>query len=306
MPHLLHLSDWPIPSIHHLLDRAEAITDGHVSPKSNDFVVNLFFEPSTRTHYSFEVAEKRLGMHVLHFDHDTSSTKKGETLYDTLRFFEEIGARIAVIRHPDESFYNDLKDRLSLSIINGGDGAGHHPTQSLLDLLTIRQEFGKIEGLTIAFIGDLRHSRVAHSNAEILTKMGATVLLSGPPEWQTAQCPGKLVSIDEAIRRADVVNMLRIQSERHKGEIDMSAAAYHKAYGLTLEREKLMKPDAIIMHPAPFNRNVEIADDLVECPRSRIFKQMHNGVPVRMAVLEWALGAVNDNHKEEVFSWAIS
>jgi aspartate carbamoyltransferase catalytic subunit len=290
MPHLLQLTDWSKDDIHNLLDRAKEIEKGHITPKVETFVVNLFFEPSTRTRFSFEVAEKRLGMNVLNFASESSSTKKGETLYDTLRTIESMGVEIAVIRHPEEGYYENLKDRLGMAIINGGDGTGHHPTQTLLDLMTIRQEFGKFDGLTVAMIGDISHSRVARSNALMLEKLGARVIFSGPPEWQNERFSGSYVSIDEAIQTADVVNMLRIQKERHGGAISqMSNDQYHEAYGLTVKRASQMKQGSIIMHPGPFNRGVEIADELVEHPKSKIFKQVHNGVPVRMAVLEWAM-----------------
>ncbi|GGH74637.1 aspartate carbamoyltransferase catalytic subunit [Pullulanibacillus pueri] len=292
MPHLLSLTDLSVHTIEELLTRAQAFQDRGAEQRVREpiFVANLFFEPSTRTRFSFEVAEKRLGLNALNFDDTTSSTQKGETLYDTLRVLEELGAKAAVIRHSEQGFYEPLQDRLHLSLINAGDGSGHHPSQTLLDLLTIQQEFSGFKGLTVAMIGDLRHSRVARSNAEILTKLGASVILSGPPEWHAPEFPGTYVSIEEAIETADVVNLLRIQTERHDGEGLFTKETYHQAYGLTLEREKRMKAHAIIMHPAPFNRGVEIASELVECRRSRIFKQMHNGVHIRMAILEWALG----------------
>jgi len=220
---------------------------------------------------------------------DASSVQKGETLYDTLRTLEAIGVEAAVIRHPDDRYYDQLQEGLTLSVINAGDGSGDHPTQTLLDLLTIQEEFYVIQGLTVAIIGDLRHSRVARSNAALLKRMGANVILSGPPDWQNSEFPGTYLPIDEAIQQADVVNMLRIQHERHAVSMGMTTEAYHQAYGLTLERERKMKKGSIIMHPAPINRGVEIDSSLVECERSRIFKQIENGVYVRMAVLNWAI-----------------
>jgi len=291
MPHLLQLTDWTPNDIFLLLNRANEIERGIDDPKMDAFIVNLFFEPSTRTRFSFEIAEKRMGMQVLNFASDASSTKKGETLYDTLRTLESMGVQAAVIRHPKEGYYNDLKDRLDMNIINGGDGTGHHPTQTLLDLMTIYQEFGGFEGLTVAMIGDISHSRVARSNALTLERLGAKVIFSAPPEWQDKGFSGTCMLIDEVIQMADVVNMLRIQTERHDQTAQLTKEQYHEAYGLTIEREKKMKPGAIIMHPGPFNRGVEIADALVESPRSRIFKQVHNGVAVRMAALEWAMTA---------------
>ena len=304
MPHLLTLKDLSLETIDEILTRAEYLQAHSLETKASEstFAVNMFFEPSTRTKLSFEVAEKRLGLNVLNFDETNSSTQKGETLYDTLRVLEEIGVKAAVIRHSDKGFYQSLQDRLSLSIINAGDGSGHHPSQTLLDLLTIKQEFGRLNGLTIAMIGDLRYSRVARSNAEVFARLGARIILSGPPEWQAEDFPGTYVSIEEAIQSADVVNLLRIQKERHEDAAFLSKADYHKAYGLTIEREQAMKANAIIMHPAPFNRGVEIADELVEGKRSRIFKQMHNGVPIRMAILEWALGLSAKPIYEEMYA----
>ena len=289
MTHFLSLSELAIEQIERLLERAQYMQQNDVNYSLIDpmFVANLFFEPSTRTRLSFEVAEKRLGLSVLDVEEATSSMKKGETLYDTLRLLEEIGVRAVVIRHSAVGFYRDLRDRLTLSIINAGDGDGYHPSQTLLDLFTIHQEFQRFKGLTVAMIGDLRHSRVARSNAEILRRLGARVILSGPQAWQDASFPGTYVTMDEAIGTADVVNLLRIQTERHEETNDFTSETYHQAYGLTLKRSQAMKTNAIIMHPAPFNRDVEIASQLVESNQSRIFKQMHNGVFVRMAIMEW-------------------
>lgn len=287
--HLFRLTDWTPDDVHRLLDRAEAIAAGGATADlSGTFAANLFFEPSTRTRFSFEIAEKRLGMHVLNVTPEASSVKKGETLYDTLKTLEAIGVSVAVVRHPEEGYYEGLREGLGLSVINAGDGCGHHPTQTLIDLYTIRREFGTLKDVTVAIIGDLRHSRVARSNAEMLVKMGACVVLSGPPEWRDPDFPGEYVAIDEAVRCADVVNLLRIQLERHNGGEDELVADYHRAYGLTAARARLMKPGAIIMHPAPVNRGVELADELVEAPNARIFAQMQAGPFVRMAVLEWA------------------
>ncbi|WP_088105025.1 aspartate carbamoyltransferase catalytic subunit [Halalkalibacter urbisdiaboli] len=256
------------------------------------FVANLFFEPSTRTRFSFEVAEKKLGLEVLNFDGGTSSVQKGETLYDTVKTLEAIGANALVIRHPQERFYETISSNLQIPIINAGDGCGQHPTQSLLDLLTIKQEFLSFSGLNVVIAGDLHHSRVARSSAEVLTRLGANVMITGPKVWMNGY--DKLyqyVTIDEAVEKADVLMLLRIQHERHDGVMSWTKEAYHQEFGLTIGREQQMKERAIILHPAPVNRDVEIASELVECRRSRIFKQMTNGVAVRMAVLKRALQA---------------
>ncbi|MTT32036.1 aspartate carbamoyltransferase catalytic subunit [Terrilactibacillus sp. BCM23-1] len=292
MANLLTMNDLSARDIEWILDRAESIQKDKKKFRESKpiLVTNLFFEPSTRTRFSFETAEKRLGFQVLNFTSETSSTTKGETLYDTVRTLEEIGTDIAVIRHKDDHYFDQLiHNNIKLNIVNAGDGSGHHPTQSLLDLLTIRQEFILFQGLTVAIIGDLRHSRVARSDAEVLTSLGCRVVFSGPKEWHNPELPGDYMPMDEAVRIADVVMMLRIQHERHQHTLDLTKEEYHQAYGLTLKRSEMMKKGSIIMHPAPVNRGVEIADELVESENSRIFKQMHNGVAIRMAVLEWAL-----------------
>ncbi len=292
MNHLLTIDTLNPAFIENVMDRAQEILDQKFDvtvPMEKKFVANLFYEPSTRTKFSFEVAEKRLGLHVLNFEAEGSSVQKGESLYDTVRTLEAIGADAVVIRHDEDRYFEQLKD-VGIPVLNAGDGCGNHPTQSLLDLLTIRQEFIVLQGLTVAIIGDLRHSRVARSNASLLKKMGAKVLFSGPEQWFDEEMPnGTYKPIDQAIEEADVVMMLRIQHERHHNMMDITKEEYHEQFGLTVEREKRMKEQSIILHPAPVNRGVEIADELVESDRSRIFKQMTNGVAIRMAVLEWTL-----------------
>lgn len=250
-------------------------------------VANLFFEPSTRTHYSFASAELQLGCKVEDFTAEGSSVEKGETLYDTVKTFESIGYEAVVIRHKKDEYFTEL-DNINIPILNAGDGSGNHPTQCLLDLLTIYQEFGKFEGIKLAIIGDISHSRVAASNKEAMELLGGECVFSGPKEWQREGWP--YMPIDEAVKWADVVMMLRIQKERHASAMSMTDAEYLVKYGLTKERAKTMKEHAIIMHPAPVNRNVEIDTDLVEAPNSRIFKQMANGVLVRKAVIKRAFG----------------
>ncbi|KGA97758.1 aspartate carbamoyltransferase [Alkalihalobacillus alcalophilus ATCC 27647 = CGMCC 1.3604] len=281
------LSNLSLTEVFELLEEAQNFADGATwSPKRQMFVANLFYEASTRTKFSFEVAEKKLGLEVLNFSAETSSVQKGETLYDTAKTLEAIGADALVIRHPEDAFYEQL-EALNIPIINAGDGCGHHPTQSLLDLLTIRQEFKSFQNVEIVICGDLRHSRVARSNAEILTKLGANVSVSGPKEWMCGFAKTyPYVTMDEAVKKADVMMMLRIQHERHDDGMALTKEQYHQQYGLTIERERKMKDRSIILHPAPVNRDVEIASELVECERSRIFKQMQNGVAARMAVLK--------------------
>jgi len=290
MEHLVSVSDLTVDEVKELLQVAEQLRFGDqpIRPTTQTFVANLFFEASTRTKCSFEVAERKLGLDVIPFEVSASSVQKGETLYDTIETLAAVGVNAVVIRHPQDRYYEELLNKVSIPIINAGDGCGQHPTQCLLDLLTIQQEFGGFEGLKVTIVGDLRHSRVARSNAEMLTKLGATVYFSGPKEWRDDSLPGEYVDLDEAVKYSDVVMLLRIQLERHD-QGQHAVDDYHERYGLTVTRERLMKKSSIIMHPAPVNRGVEIADELVECERSRIFKQMKNGVYVRMAVLARAL-----------------
>lgn len=257
---------------------------------SDQYISNLFFENSTRTHLSFEVAEKKLGMNIIQFDPSTSSINKGETLLDTAITLEALGMNTLVIRSGEEKYYEKLiaNPAFNASIINGGDGSGQHPSQSLLDVMTIYEEYGYFEGLKITIVGDLAHSRVARSNAELLSRLGAEVYFSGPAEWfhQDFSAYGQYMPLDEIIEDADVVMLLRVQLERHENPTALKNEMYHFAYGLTEERAHRMQDHAIIMHPAPVNRGIEIADALVTGSQSRIVTQMQNGVYARMAILE--------------------
>ncbi|OWK97238.1 aspartate carbamoyltransferase [Kaistella haifensis DSM 19056] len=288
---MLTTADLTVEKINSLLIAADEFSKGKVlKPTKEIYVSNLFFEDSTRTKTSFDIAERKLGLQVVPFDVTSSSVNKGETLYDTVKTLQSLGVNLLVIRHKQDQFYKELKE-IDLPIINGGDGKGNHPSQTLLDLMTIHQEFGKFKGLKIGIVGDVKHSRVANSNAVALRKLGAKVYFSGPEKWfdEGAIINGTYLSIDDLIKEVDVLMLLRIQHERHDEKMKISLNNYHKKFGLTLEREKTMKENAIIMHPAPINRGVEIHDDLVESPRSRIFQQMKNGVFARMAILKDAL-----------------
>ncbi|MBO5542790.1 MAG: aspartate carbamoyltransferase catalytic subunit, partial [Acholeplasmatales bacterium] len=249
-------------------------------------IATLFFENSTRTHYSFQVALMNLGISIIDLNADTSSVRKGETLYDTVRTFEALGVDGVIIRHSKDEYYNDLKN-IQIPIFNAGDGAGSHPTQSLLDLMTIHEEFGGFKGLKCCIVGDISHSRVAHTNIEIMERLGMEVYISGPEEFNDHSA--KWIPFDEAVETMDIVMLLRVQFERHKEKMKMTVEEYHEKYGLTVERMNKMKENAIIMHPAPINRGVEIADEVAECPKSRIYKQMTNGVYIRMAVISDSL-----------------
>ncbi|KEK20884.1 aspartate carbamoyltransferase catalytic subunit [Bacillus manliponensis] len=303
MNHLLTMSELSELEISEILKDAEDFANGKGSELTEQtFVANLFFENSTRTRFSFEVAEKKLGLEVLNFSAESSSVQKGETLYDTIRTLESIGTKAVVIRHEQDRYFDELKEKVNIPILNAGDGCGNHPTQCLLDLLTIKQEFGGFEGLKVAIVGDIRHSRVARSNAEALTKLGATVYFSSPEEWKDeANTFGIYKELDELVTEVDVLMLLRVQHERHQQYETTIMKAYHEKHGLTVQREARMKQGSIIMHPAPFNRDVEIASELVECERSRIFKQMENGVYIRMAVLKRALPNVLGGMKHELF-----
>jgi aspartate carbamoyltransferase catalytic subunit len=246
------------------------------------------------------MAEKQLGIDIIPFDVSHSSVQKGETLYDTAKTLEAIGCRALIIRHPEMKYYEQLNG-LTIPIINAGDGAGDHPTQSLLDLLTIKQEFNRFDGLHVVISGDIRHSRVAHTNAKILKKLGARVSYSGPLEWMDPELTeDEYLTMDEAVDQADVLMLLRIQTERHDGEGGYTKETYHRQFGLTVEREMRMKSHSIIMHPAPVNREVELAGSLVECKRSRIFKQMTNGVKVRKAILAHVLNLKGEKQYDHV------
>ncbi|MDQ0416425.1 aspartate carbamoyltransferase catalytic subunit [Croceifilum oryzae] len=277
-----------------LLNRARFFEEHHeenAKTFQNRFVANLFFEPSTRTRFSFEVAEKRLGLNILNFSEEVSSTTKGETMYDTVKLLSSIGVEAVVMRHRNEKCIAELaKQDTGCTLINAGAGSWAHPTQALLDLYTIWQQFGEVSGLRVAIIGDLKHSRVVRSNIWALQKFGAEVVVSGPPMMRDAEIEKhvRYVEFEEAIRSSDVVMLLRVQLERHEQSLFEGAEAYLQSYGMTQSHFDQMQPHAILMHPAPMNRGVEIADEVVEHPRSKIFTQMHNGVWIRMAVLERA------------------
>ena len=290
---MITITDLSKEQILNVLQEATAFSNGKTAKvKGQVFASNLFFEDSTRTKTSFEVAQRKLGIDVIPFDVQHSSVNKGETLYDTVKTMESIGVDVMVIRHQKNDYFKELS-AINAALINGGDGTGNHPSQSILDLLTIYQEFGHFEGLKVAIVGDVKHSRVANSDADALRKLGAKVYFSGPEQWfdEGAIINGTFLPMDELMGEVDVLMLLRIQHERHHDSMTLSKSDYHKRYGLTKSREMKMKSNAIIMHPAPINRDVEIDSDLVECKRSRIFKQMENGVFARMAILKTALEA---------------
>ncbi|PYS99676.1 MAG: hypothetical protein DMF65_09380, partial [Acidobacteria bacterium] len=255
--------------------------------------INLFFEPSTRTRTSFEIAGKRLSADVINISSSSSSVSKGETLLDTARNLEAMSPDLIVIRHPSAGAPHQLARVCRASVVNAGDGAHEHPTQALLDALTIRQKKGSFKNLKVAILGDILHSRVARSNAHLLTTLGARVSLAGPgtlapPEFASLAGEGSLTverRIEDAIESADVVMVLRIQRERQDKAFLPSLREYAVHYGLNLKRLELARPDAIVMHPGPMNRGIEIASDVADGSRSLILDQVANGLAVRMAVL---------------------
>jgi aspartate carbamoyltransferase catalytic subunit len=252
-------------------------------------VMNLFFEASTRTRSSFEIAEKRLSADNLNFSTSGSALEKGETLIDTALNLQAMAPDLVVIRHGAPGVPHMLADRIDAGVINAGDGAHEHPTQALLDAFTIRRHKGKLEGLRVAILGDIEHSRVVRSNIHLLTKMGASVVVGGPRTLMPAAIEKMGVEVaytlQDAVRDADVVMMLRIQLERQGRMAFPSIREYFQLFGLTTERLQGAKDDVIVMHPGPMNRGVEIASEVADGPVSVILEQVTHGVSVRMAVL---------------------
>jgi aspartate carbamoyltransferase catalytic subunit len=252
-------------------------------------VVNLFVEPSTRTRISFELAEQRLSADIINFSAEASSFKKGETLKDTALNLQALNADFIVIRHSASGAPHFLARTLAARIINAGDGAHEHPTQALLDVFTIRERKGKIDGLNVTILGDILYSRVARSNIWALTKLGAKVTLCGPSTLvpKTFEQMGCRVtySVDEALRDADIIHLLRIQHERQRKTMFPGIGEYTQLFGLNKARLARTKPDALVMHPGPINRGVEIDSEIADSERSVILEQVTNGLAVRMAVL---------------------
>ncbi len=260
-------------------------------------VVNLFFEPSTRTKTSFELAEKRLSTDVLNFSVPTSSVVKGESLFDTIKTIEAYGVDYIVIRHASSGATHFIANNVNASVINAGDGINEHPTQALLDAFTIIEKKERLEGLNVAIVGDIIHSRVAKSNIYCLTKAGAKVRLIAPPTLIPPYVPEGVdvfYSMEDGLRDVDVIMMLRIQMERQGKGFFPTTGEYFRLWGLTMERLKLAKNDAIVMHPGPMNRGIEIASDVADCGQSVVLEQVTNGIAVRMAVL-YLLGGSREN-----------
>lgn len=301
--HLLALRDLDRPRIETLLDAAQDAAEGGWAEGTlrGMTVATLFYEPSTRTEMSFELAAKRLGAEVLRCDVDHSSVKKGESLVDTARTFEALGADVLVIRHPCSGAPALVARHVACAVINAGDGMHEHPTQGLLDLLTVRQVKGRIDGLRIAIVGDILHSRVARSAGWGFTRLGAEVVLAGPATLLPAAppVPGVWMThrVDEALDGADVVMALRMQTERQVGGFVPSLAEYTRGYAITDTALSRARPEAIVMHPGPANLGVEISASAACGSRSVISRQVENGLYMRMAALEWALGVAESRSR---------
>lgn len=292
--HFLGMKDLEKEEIEYLIERSlhwAGRENEFTSTLKDTFVTNLFFEPSTRTRISFEVAAKRLGANILTFTPESSSLTKGESVYDTVKTLEAMGTKIAIIRHTDNNLLKQLVPHMNIPIVNAGMGTEEHPSQTLLDLVTIKQHFGTFDNLHVLIVGDIVHSRVAHSGMIAMQKLGMKVSVSGPEQYidETLPTGVNFIPLDQGVEQADVVMLLRVQLERHKTEMQWTSEQYLNQFGLTTERHRRMKPNAVIMHPAPVNRGVEIESHLVEAHNSLIFKQVTNGVAARMAILEWII-----------------
>ena len=298
--HLLGIQELSATDIRTILDTAESFLGiskrevKKVPILRGRTIINLFYEPSTRTRSSFELAAKRLSADITNFSKQGSAISKGETLRDTVLNLEAMNTDAIIIRHASSGAPHFVSTFCSSHIINAGDGAHEHPTQALLDAFTIRQEKKKLEGLKVAIVGDILHSRVARSNIFLLNKLGAKTVLVGPPTLLPREFAQFGVTIEHrmehALEGADVVMMLRIQLERQQKNLFPSLREYRNLYSLTPQRYRRAKKNAIIMHPGPINRGVEIAADLADSVRSVILKQVENGIAVRMAVLYLLLG----------------
>ena len=299
---LLSLYDLSAEEITFILDTAEEFKKvsqrkiKKVPALRGKTVVNLFIEPSTRTRISFELAEQRLSADIININAEASSLRKGETLLDTVKNIEALQADLVVLRHSAAGAPNFLAPRVRCGIVNAGDGAHSHPTQALLDLFTMREKKGTLKGLNVSIIGDILHSRVARSDMWGLLKLGANVTFAGPstlvPREFAAAGVRVCDNLEDALVGADVVNLLRIQHERQRSGFFPSTGEYARVFGLNKESLKYIKPDALIMHPGPINRDVELASALADGPQSVILEQVTNGLAVRMAVLFLVAGCL--------------
>ncbi|MBS3745098.1 MAG: aspartate carbamoyltransferase catalytic subunit [Wenzhouxiangellaceae bacterium] len=297
--HLLDIESLASDQIETLLGRAHELAGGAPCGKRAGSVANLFFEPSTRTRVSFQMAARRVGLDVINIEHQASSASKGESLTDTASTLAAMGITALVLRHPDDGAASGLAAGLGavdLSLVNAGDGQHAHPSQALLDAATLKSAGLEGRGLRLALIGDIRHSRVARSDIALFARLGAAeIRIAGPPEFmpEAGEIPGttRMDNIDAAIEGVDVVVCLRIQRERIAATGYPDGAAFHRRWGMTARRLKTMPEHACILHPGPVNRDVELAAELVDSPRALILEQVRVGVHLRTALFEWLFDA---------------
>lgn len=285
MQHLIRTDDFTKQEIEEILKDAEKFSDGRFDRILQDkIIITLFFENSTRTRSSFEIAAKRLGAEVVHLDVARSSTKKGETLVDTAMNLDSMGPHAIIVRHQNAGVPKILSNHTNAAIINAGDGAHAHPTQALLDLYTLKEHFGSVEGKKIAIVGDIKNSRVANSNIELLTRFGMEVILVAPPHFLPKTPLRATNHLNDIINEVDAIMSLRTQTERHSSQTYGSLKDYASDFCIT--EELLGDREVILLHPGPVHRNIDISDALLADDRCKVLKQVSNGVSVRMAVLK--------------------
>ncbi len=285
MAHLIRTDDFSVDEINLILDDAKLFSGGDFyKTLSQKLIVTLFFENSTRTKSSFEIAAKRLGAEIVHLDLAKSSTKKGETLVDTAMNLDAMHPDAIIVRHQNAGVPNILSSHTKASIINAGDGAHAHPTQALLDLYTLREHFGDVSGKRIAIVGDIKNSRVANSNIELLGRFGMEITLVAPPHFLPKTSLKTTHNLKEAIEGSDAIMSLRTQTERHSSQIYASLKDYASDFCIT--KELVGNKNIIILHPGPVHRNIDIDDELLSDARCKVLKQVTNGVNIRMAVLK--------------------
>jgi aspartate carbamoyltransferase catalytic subunit len=285
MRHLIRTDDFTTEQVNAVLRDAQDFSDGHFETiLHNKIIITLFFENSTRTKSSFEIAAKRLGAEVVHLDVQKSSTQKGESLVDTALNLDAMGPHAMIVRHSHAGVPNILSQHTRASIINAGDGAHAHPTQALLDLFTLKSHFGDLKGKKIAIVGDIKNSRVANSNIELLTRFGMEITLVAPPHFLPTTTLQTTHNVHDVLNSVNAIMSLRTQTERHSHQTYASLKDYGSDYCIT--KKLLGDRDIIVMHPGPVHRNIDIDDALLKDPRCKVLEQVKNGVSVRMAVLK--------------------
>jgi aspartate carbamoyltransferase catalytic subunit len=289
MGHLIRTDDFTKTEIEELLKDARHFSDGHFEPLLKDkIIITLFFENSTRTKSSFEIAAKRLGGEIVHLDVAKSSTKKGETLVDTAMNLDAMGPDAIIVRHQNAGVPKILSKHTKAAILNAGDGAHAHPSQALLDLYTLKEHFGDIAGKKIAIVGDIKNSRVANSNIELLTRFGMEVILVAPPHFLPKTSLRFTHHLEDIVDEVDAIMSLRTQTERHSSQSYASLKDYASDFCIT--EELVGERDIILLHPGPVHRNIDISDAMLEDPRCKVLEQVANGVNIRMAILKKLIG----------------